>query len=657
MRKIIVTTLYLLIILIPLTFTTINSELFEFPKFILLLSGTLIILAAWGYHLYRSQQSPLTLFSRPSAITLSILAILLTQTLATIFSLHPYTSFWGYYSRFHQGLLTTICYTIVYFAALKWLDYKSTQKLIKVSVITAFLISLYAVLEHFGIDKNFWIQDVQNRVFSTLGQPNWLAAYLLPHLFLTLYLFQTDSNKSRITPYYLLFSLFFVTLLFTKSRSGFLAFALSYPVYFFLLTRQFSWTKIKFRFIRLSVLLILIALAIGTPYSPRLSLNRDTNIPTTSIGTGTVLDSGGTESGDIRKIVWTGALKLIAQHPILGTGPETFAYTYYWTRPLAHNITSEWDFLYNKAHNEYLNIAATTGLLGLAAYLYFHFAIFHTSLLRVPSSKKVQHDQDDQLRNLYPVLGAAIVSFAVTNFFGFSVIPVYLLMILLAALVAAIRHNPPTANYPIPSYGYLIVLLLLLYPARLWYADYVYAQGKKYQDINQSAAALPYLLQAVSLRPGSDLYHSLLAETYASLNQKDLTLSEIELNRKLNPHHLNFYKSRAKAYLSLTLTEPAYHQQAADELLAARQLAPTDPKLAYNLGLIYTRLGKLDLAEQQFQDAINLKPNYGEPYYALALLYEQDKQLSKLTPLLTQAKANLATYSALLKDKIDKYLP
>ena len=122
-------------------------------------------------------------------------------------------------------------------------------------------------------------------------------------------------------------------------------------------------------------------------------------------------------------------------------------------------------------------------------------------------------------------------------------------------------------------------------------------------------------------------------------------------------NHLNFYKSRAKAYLSLTLTEPAYHQQAADELLAARQLAPTDPKLAYNLGLIYTRLGKLDLAEQQFQDAINLKPNYAEPYYALALLYEQDKQLSKLTPLLTQAKANLATYSALLKDKIDKYLP
>ncbi|KKU44062.1 MAG: hypothetical protein UX59_C0004G0013 [Microgenomates group bacterium GW2011_GWA1_46_7] len=676
MRKIIVTTLYLLIILIPLTFTTINSELFEFPKFILLLSGTLIILAAWGYHLYRSQQSPLTLFSRPSAITLSILAILLTQTLATIFSLHPYTSFWGYYSRFHQGLLTTICYTIVYFAALKWLDYKSTQKLIKVSVITAFFISLYAVLEHFGIDKNFWIQDVQNRVFSTLGQPNWLAAYLLPHLFLTLYLFQTDSNKSRITPYYLLFSLFFVTLLFTKSRSGFLAFALSYPVYFFLLTRQFSWTKIKFRFIRLSVLLILIALAIGTPYSPRLSLNRDTNIPTTSIGTGTVLDSGGTESGDIRKIVWTGALKLIAQHPILGTGPETFAYTYYWTRPLAHNITSEWDFLYNKAHNEYLNIAATTGLLGLAAYLYFHFAIFHTSLLRVPSSKKVQHDQDDQLRNLYPVLGAAIVSFAVTNFFGFSVIPVYLLITLLAAFSTSSALAPEKCALQVSNRdmrnasketlqtqsslgGPAIILftIILLYPARLWYADYVYAQGKKYQDVNQGAAALPYLLQAVSLRPGSDLYHSLLAETYASLNQKDLALSEIELNRKLNPHHLNFYKSRAKAYLSLTLTEPAYHQQAADELLAARQLAPTDPKLAYNLGLIYTRLGKLDLAEQQFQDAINLKPNYAEPYYALALLYEQDKQLSKLTPLLTQAKANLATYSALLKDKIDKYLP
>ena len=38
---------------------------------------------------------------------------------------------------------------------------------------------------------------------------------------------------------------------------------------------------------------------------------------------------GVTESGDIRKIVWQGAIELWKQYPILGTGVENFAYSYY----------------------------------------------------------------------------------------------------------------------------------------------------------------------------------------------------------------------------------------------------------------------------------------------------------------------------------------
>jgi O-antigen ligase len=54
---------------------------------------------------------------------------------------------------------------------------------------------------------------------------------------------------------------------------------------------------------------------------------------------------------------------------LFGTGVETFAYAYYFVRPQAHNLTSEWDYLYNKAHNEYLNYFATTGFIGLGTYL------------------------------------------------------------------------------------------------------------------------------------------------------------------------------------------------------------------------------------------------------------------------------------------------
>ena len=636
MQSIIVYTLYALSALVPLVFTTLNSELFEFPKFILLLSGTLIITLAWAIHIYKTRDFKIF---KPSAMSYALLAILLTQALATIFSIHPYTSFWGYYSRFHQGLLTTICYTIIYFASLKWLDNKSTQKLIKISVITSFLIGLFAVAEHFGIDKKFWIQDVQNRVFSTLGQPNWLAAYVIPNFFLTLYLSQTDHHKSHSTIYHVLCAINFAALLFTKSRSGFLAFSFSYLTYWLLLARQFSFAKIKHSLLLTSIVLLLTSSVIGTPYTPPLS---SLLLPTTSAGT--ALESGGTESGDIRKIVWTGAIKLIQRYPLLGTGPETFAYTYYWVRPLAHNLTSEWDFLYNKAHNEYLNIATGAGIIGLLAYLAWHFAIFSTSLTIIPHTKKVAQDQDDALRHLYPVLGACVVAFFITNFFGFSVIPVYLTIIFISILPTTIQNNSFSTIYHLPSTIYLFILLILLYPVRLFLADIYYAKGKATNSVD-------LLQKAISIRPRLDLYHSQLSEIYALVGQQDLALQEIALNKKLNPYHLNFYKSRAKAYLALNL-----NAEAARELETARELAPTDPKLAYNLGLLYTRLNDLPSAEVQLQTTISLKRDYEAPYYALTLLYKQNKQTDLIPDLLQSAQANLATYSSQLKAKIDQYL-
>ena len=80
-------------------------------------------------------------------------------------------------------------------------------------------------------------------------------------------------------------------------------------------------------------------------------------------------NSGGTESANIRMNVWSGAINAWRANPIFGTGVETFAFAYYKYKPVGQNLTSEWNFLYNKAHNEYLNYLATTGLFGLGSYL------------------------------------------------------------------------------------------------------------------------------------------------------------------------------------------------------------------------------------------------------------------------------------------------
>ncbi len=687
MRKIIVWTLYLLSIFIPLTFTIYNSELFEFPKFILLLSGTLVITIAWAIHIAVSHDWKVWRSDTPSTLRFmhwSILAVLATQTLATIFSINPYTSFWGYYSRFHQGLLTTICYTIIYFAAVKWLDKKSTHKIIKISIGTAFLVSMYAITERFGIDKSLWVQDVVNRPFSTLGQPNWLAAYVIPNYFLALYISHKNLRKVNDSLlHYVVPAVLLAALYLSKSRSGLLGFALAYVAYIALLIRNFSWESMRAYIIHHTLLIVIVPIVTGTVATPSLFalIKKDLTPPPPAVVAGnTALEEGGTESGTIRKIVWTGALKLIEEHPILGTGPETFAYTYYWVRPLSHNMTSEWDFLYNKAHNEYLNIAAGAGLVGLAAYLWWHLACAAVAFTKIAKSKKVRQEDGDARRTYYPILLAAIIGFFVTNFFGFSVIPVYFVMTVLAALGSTVAKELDANDlstegaYTFTHYAVLFTLsaVALSWPIRLYLADLDYAKGKAYLDANIVGTAIPLLSRAVADRPAEPLFHSALGEAYATValaaaeskndlvkattqKYEDLALQEALLTKEENPWHLNYYKSRAKIYLTLATYKPSYNNQAYDELKKARELAPTDPKLAYNLGLLDTRLGNLTGAEGQLQDAISLKPDYEEPYYALTLLYEQTKQADKIPALLKDAKSHLATYSAQLKEKINKY--
>lgn len=676
MQQIITLTLYALAILIPLVFTPNTSELFEFPKFLILISGTLIITASWAYHIYATRSFKLKL----NAIGYAVLAVLATTIISTIFSIHPYTSLWGYYGRFHGGLVSIICYTIIYLAATTWLDKKSTLKLINISIKTALFVGLLAILEHYNYSLSCIIINYHtgalstitadsftnacwsaatnptNRSFSLLGQPNWLAAYLIPHIFLTLYIFALRQSKKISSGALLSFIILVVALFFTRSRSGILAFILSFVTYFLLQIRTYKFKKIKQPLLSYSLIILLVVMVLGSPYSkPITEYFKKSEAVVVAPTSGTVLENGGTESGDIRKIVWSGALTSILHHPLIGSGPETFAYTYYLVRPTAHNLTSEWDFLYNKAHNEYLNVAAGTGIIGLLAYLYFHYIIFAKSLTVIPKSKKINQEEDETLRQFYPVLGASIIAFTITSFFGFSVIPVYLSLIFFASFASSLGNDSLPTKIATPYYLYFIFPLLLIYPFRIFTSDTIYTLGKKNLDSNQVAAAIALLQKSIIYRPGLDLFHATLAEAYALADQKDQALNEVETNRKLNPVHLNFYRSRAKTYLTLATKDPAYYTQAAREIEIARTLAPTDPKLAYNLGLIYTRTNQLPLAEKELLETIMLKPNYAEPYYALTLLYEQTKNTNKIPDLLSLAKTNLATYSAQLKEKIDKY--
>lgn len=417
--------LYSLCLITPLLMTFSTYELFEFPKMIFVYLVAILLIALKLSQVVTTGTWPkLKRFTR---FDLTILLFLGLNLLATIFSTHPHTSIFGYYTRFNGGLLGLGCYLVIYHTFRVELQKRGQpflKKCLGLLVTAACLVSIYAWGQHFGLDKGMWVQDSQARAFSTLGQPNWLAAFLLLILPVILTRYLQTAEKSLLNLYFLPFILCFGAFWFTYSRAGLVGLLFSTLLLLILTPRTVLNQHRK----KLALLaLMCLVLCLGQPgifkeHLPKLvgqGLVAQTAEP---LETTPEIKKVRGETGHIRLLVWRGTLQLIADHPLLGTGPETFAYSFLPYRPVALNQTTEWDFLYNKAHNEYLNIAVNCGLPGLLVFLGIVWQTFRQAF----------RDR----RNLTTVgLSCGLLGMLVANFFGFSVVTTSLLFwIYLAAI-------------------------------------------------------------------------------------------------------------------------------------------------------------------------------------------------------------------------------
>jgi len=647
-QKIIEYSFYTLFFLVPLIMTPWNFELFEYNKMMLVYFLTVVIVGAWFSKMIVSKK--ILLCRTPFDIPLIL--FLISQILSTIFSIDIHTSIWGYYSRFHGGLLSIISYLLLYYAFVSNFEKKNLNTLLKWLMTSALLVSFYGILEHFGIDAKYWVQDVQNRVFSTLGQPNWLAAWLsiLIPLPLAFALSAKSKNKTLIITYSLLLITYILSLLFTKSRSGIPTAIIGLAIFGFLFTLPKVLKIKKQLLIPLVGVFLIIIFGIGfwgTKILFRNSLNDISYIfgfsDKADIPIHMVYEAG-SSSGDIRKVVWRGAFKIFQAYPILGSGVETFAYSYYNFRPLEHNYLSEWDFLYNKAHNEYFNFLATTGAVGLGTYLLFIGWVIFWYIRKF----KVQNF------TLHPLPFALLsgwLTILITNFFGFSVVPVALLFFLFPAisyLLTLPDEEVKEAATPKPlivNTNQKIALAVLIFTIsylifnliRFWYADKLYADGLKLDKQGYYAVALDSLKKASSINNAEPLYHDELGWCEANLavlaitnKQQQLAvdfatnaLAQSDQALKTSPKHLNFVKTRIKIFLKLAQIDPTYYQDALDSLKHAEILAPTDVKISYNLGLVYYQLGQKQEALDTLTKTMVMKPGYSEAQVALEALKKE----------------------------------
>lgn len=787
---------YLIFFFVPLAMHPNTYELFEFNKMWVVFILTIIIGFLWLSKMIMAGK----IFFRKTPLDIFILLFLLSQFLSTIFSIDPYVSIWGYYSRFNGGLLSSTAYIFLYYAfASNLTKYTKDEphekhengfrgffentlekngkpisyKLLLASIFSGIIVALWGLPSHFGYDPtcfvfrgtfdvSCWTFSFQPKVrmFSTLGQPNWLAAYLAVIISFALSLIILFSGKIKkieknrknkniqlfkfhgmILPFILfcLLQLFYIEVIYTDSQSGFLglAFALIVFINLYLLFRfkvqnfkikniilffagqiffgavliidiflyssnHFQLIIVFFSLLLASVLfflrkqllsvlkqdksiqiisLILViffisAFFIGHPIrsirsfttfqevkTKLLSSTNKSIVPSIPANNNKTEkenpqrnDNGITDSGKIRNIVWKGAFGLFKRYPLLGSGVETFAYSYYETRPKEHNLTSEWDFIYNKAHNEYLNYLATTGSFGLFSYILLIAAFLLTAVRLILKQK------DFPQRAILGIgLIAGYVSILFSNFFGFSVVTLNLYLFIIPVLFLDIvdpengikplsflqksetkqnaegNENSKPIKILLVIFLAMIALYLEISLFRFWTADTHFALGYNLNRVGEYTQAYKPLLEAYNLRPEEGLYQDELSSNLATLSllarqQEEIARADsfekeaIRLSNEAvsnHPKNVIYYKTRTRVFYLLSQYNKKYLKEAINTLEKANRLAPTDAKILYNMGLLYEEEGSEDKAIEAFEKSIEARPIYRDARFAFATYLSQ----------------------------------
>ncbi|MDP3974198.1 MAG: O-antigen ligase family protein [Candidatus Daviesbacteria bacterium] len=655
---------YVLFFLTPLFWTSKNYELFEFNKMLLVYSFTVIIVGVW---ILKMIQQKSFIFKR-TPLDLPLLLFLLANILATIFSIDKHVSIWGYYSRLNGGLISIISYLLLYWAYCSNFDGKNIKKLFYFAFASGTIISLWGILEHFGVspsciilrgelNASCWVQDVQARVFATLGQPNWMAGYLAMLIFPALYFLLTAKTKVQQVSSYLLLVTFYLAFTFTYSRGPTLGLIGGFIVFILLSSPRrrgsnsessyFNWIPAFAGMTKGIIVILLSFLAINLLFGSALTNfklvsqfaapTRPTiSLPPSSV---TQLEQGGTESGQIRFIVWRGALDIFRHYPIFGSGLETFAYAYYQFRPVEHNLTSEWDFLYNKAHNEYLNYLATTGLIGFLTYMGV-IGTFVIWCVKGIMNKELRIKLNSSFLIL-TALFASYISYLIYNFFLFSVVIIALFFYIFPAIAFVATDSTKQLKFPkklFTSFIYrrpaytkatqVIIVVSIFYLLfsifQLWYTDTLFAQGQRASDAGNPGRAYNLLTTAHEIRGDEPFYQSELSlaaasaavalaeigDASSSATLKNEAISTIEHVLKNNPNNVSYMRAGIRTYFELSSIDESFIDDTLTVIDQAIQLAPTDPKLYYNKALILQLNGKDAEAIETLQKAIELKPNY-----------------------------------------------
>jgi len=414
------------LIVTPLFFNTSSNRVFEPDKLHLLRSIALLMAVVWLVQLldgWRGLAGGPGLWQRihSTPLVLPTLILVFCYLLSTALSVVPRISLLGSYVRL-QGTFTYVSYVVMFFVTLTHLRTRAqVNRIFYAVILTSLPISIYAMIQHMGIDPLPWGGNVTDRVAANMGNAIFVAAYLIMAVFLTLERLVnslvavlnsetgTTADALRAGGYVFVLIVQLVAIVFTQSRGPWIGLAVGLYVFGMLgilllsrwsegRSRVTAWLSRAVRPVWATVIGLTIAgvaflVVFNLPNTPLKSLRQVRYVG--RLGT---LFSTTDGTNAVRVLIWQGVVdmmlephppiaapdgapdKLNAIRPLVGYGPESMwvAYNRFYPPDLAHyearNASPD------RSHNETFDTLVRTGAIGFAAQLLLYGSIFFYSL-------------------------------------------------------------------------------------------------------------------------------------------------------------------------------------------------------------------------------------------------------------------------------------
>lgn len=273
--------------------------------------------------------------------------------LSQIFGVAPIESFWGSFERFH-GTLTYIYYAIHILLCLIIFRREHVQQIFfYILFYSGLILGIYGISQFFGFDPLRFSEKTLfgDRVFATLGSPNFLGQFLIFTIIAGWY-FALHTKRIISKIFYIFADVVMLSALYlTYNRASWLGLFVAFLIGAILWFRHYYNTPTAKRkiFIVAAFLVIIIGGLGFHTYSK--------------------LRYADTRSLNSRFILWSSALSASYDQLLFGSGLETISERLMPKIPKELYHFESLNHIPDRTHNEILDILLTRGLLGVALYL------------------------------------------------------------------------------------------------------------------------------------------------------------------------------------------------------------------------------------------------------------------------------------------------